>query len=576
MANIFGYDEVAQGTDWQKIPKQAYLAIGTERMYNGRRIRLVEDSEGPSCAHCAIHRAPHLPCFLIKCTHSSRPDGKDVHWEYVEEADATGKDEPQELTPEVAKSTPAIGSVYMWNGRVVRLEEDTRPGGCSEGCACKCTGDSGCALQCGMYCNGDYRADHKTVYWKYVDSEDKPDEDDSGEEWDESLSGDLPIGTVRQWRGRNIRLVLDKDDTCDNCVLQYCNCNCSGSICGASFRADNKSVCWKYVDEIKSPAAVGTIQVHDGKILVCTNDADDSVGCDCCYYQDKDNPDACLTCQGCTHWEVAGNSSDATISCSEGAAGKWPLHVEIQRTVAETVSSSETTTTTKENKSMTMFDKLFDFNGNFGKAPEGMFRISVKGAIAVKTSAGYRAYSMDKGRLVNCTMFNLDIGDGMFYVLPTNSVKPGDIILVNRQPRCVLEVNDKTISVVNYEAGTVEQLLPERHMFMGNMYFYGKVVSPLLGLFGKSEGIKGILQMKLMAEMFGGKPAAGEDNPMQMMLMCSLMGKGDLLGTTLDGVFGCLDEEPPTPAPRRRSRGKSQLPAKVDVVDEKEDDSEQE
>lgn len=258
-----------------------------------------------------------------------------------------------------------------------------------------------------------------------------------------------------------------------------------------------------------------------------------------------------------------------------------------------------------------LFDQLFSFNGIFGKAPEGMFKFSAKGAVAVKTGAGYRAYNADNGYLVNCTMFNVDLGDGMFYILPTNKVAEGDIILVKGQPRYVLSADDRQLSVVNYESGTVETILPERHVFLGRTYFYGKLFSPFQKMFGGEGGmLKGIFQMSLISSLLGGKDGGqidaaklmllngmsgngapfgdGESNPFKMMLMMSLLngdgalkgddamklmllsgcmgGKGDLFAGMLDGVFETPEALAKKPA--KKPAKKSAAPKSVKVVDE--------
>lgn len=81
------------------------------------------------------------------------------------------------------------------------------------------------------------------------------------------------------------------------------------------------------------------------------------------------------------------------------------------------------------------------FNGMFGKIGSGMCRLSMNGNIAVKTSGGYKTYSVKTGKLTNCDNFAFDLGDDFFFVIPTNKVSSGDIILVNGKPKCVKEVN---------------------------------------------------------------------------------------------------------------------------------------
>lgn len=125
-------------------------------------------------------------------------------------------------------------------------------------------------------------------------------------------------------------------------------------------------------------------------------------------------------------------------------------------------------------------------NGMFGKVGSGMCRLSMNGGIAVKTNGGYKTYNIKTGKLTNCSNFVFDIGEEFFFIIPTNKVEKGDIILVNGKPRCVIEADKTKITVINYEDSTIETVLPERHVFMGNTYFYGKIVS----MFG-SDVIKG-------------------------------------------------------------------------------------
>jgi hypothetical protein len=41
----------------------------------------------------------------------------------------------------------------------------------------------------------------------------------------------------------------------------------------------------------------------------------------------------------------------------------------------------------------------------------------------------------------------------------------------------VIEADKNKITVINYEDSAIDTIVPERHMFMGNAYFYGKIVS---------------------------------------------------------------------------------------------------
>ena len=180
-------------------------------------------------------------------------------------------------------------------------------------------------------------------------------------------------------------------------------------------------------------------------------------------------------------------------------------------------------------------------NGMFGKIAPGMCRLSVNGGIAVKTSNGYKTYNMKTGRLTNCDSFVFDIGEEFFFVIPTNKAEPGDILLVGGKPKCVIEAEKNKLTVINYEDSTVETILPERHVFMGNTYFYGKIVS----MFGSylikgKKGTNKIMQYMMLSEMMKGN-SGSNGNGMSSMLPLMMMGGN--VGNIFDGMFDFDDEE---------------------------------
>ena len=179
------------------------------------------------------------------------------------------------------------------------------------------------------------------------------------------------------------------------------------------------------------------------------------------------------------------------------------------------------------------------FNGLFGKIQPGLCRLSVNGDIAIKTSNGYKTYNVKTGRIVNCDSFVFNIGEDMFFVLPTNKVETGDIILVASKPKCVREVKDKNaIEVINYEDNSIETIIPERHIFLGSAYFYGKIVS----MFGNTNFLKGtkgtnkMLQFMMMNEIMKGNNGTG--NMMSNMLpMMMFSQSGNMFGNMFEGMF---------------------------------------
>lgn len=151
-----------------------------------------------------------------------------------------------------------------------------------------------------------------------------------------------------------------------------------------------------------------------------------------------------------------------------------------------------------------MFENIQNtFNGLFGKIAPGMCRLTMNGNIAVKCENGYKSYNVKKGTLTNVTNFCFNVGDEMFFVIPTNKVEVGDIILVQGKPKCVTEVNKKVITVIDYENSEVRQVVPERHVFMGSTYFYGKVISMFGNSFKQGKGLGNVMKMMMMSQMLG-------------------------------------------------------------------------
>ena len=185
---------------------------------------------------------------------------------------------------------------------------------------------------------------------------------------------------------------------------------------------------------------------------------------------------------------------------------------------------------------------LSPFNGMFGNVKPGMCRLSMDGKIAVKTSGGYKAYNVKENRLVNCDSFVFNVGEEMFFVIPTNKVEIGDIILVNGKPNCVVEVKDSTIKVLNYEDSTIDEVVPERHMFMGNVYFYGKIVSMFGNVLGGKGGMENMMKYMMLSKMMNGTNHSGDG--MNAMLPFMLMGNNsNMFDDMFDNMFDSANDK---------------------------------
>lgn len=166
---------------------------------------------------------------------------------------------------------------------------------------------------------------------------------------------------------------------------------------------------------------------------------------------------------------------------------------------------------------MGMSGIMSGMKGMFGPVGPDMCRLTMEGGIAVKTPSGYKSYNPATNSFVNCDSFVFDIGDEMFFVIPTNSVQKGDIILAGDGPRYVLKAEDNMLTTINYKTGTVENMLPERHVFMGNTYFYGKIVSMFGNLTG-GTGTENVMKYMMMSQMMKGMGGKDSMNPMLMMM----------------------------------------------------------
>ena len=175
-----------------------------------------------------------------------------------------------------------------------------------------------------------------------------------------------------------------------------------------------------------------------------------------------------------------------------------------------------------------MFDSNNFMGKMFGKVGSGMVRMSMNGDMAIKTSNGYKTYDAESGALVNCDNFVFDIGSEMFFLIPTNKVQKGDIILASGKPHCVIGAEKNRIEALRYEDGSIVNIVPERHVFMGQTYFYGKIVS----MFGnmKGKGMNSMMKYMMMSEMMKGK----SDAMSNMLPMMFLMGNG---GGAMDNMF---------------------------------------
>lgn len=219
----------------------------------------------------------------------------------------------------------------------------------------------------------------------------------------------------------------------------------------------------------------------------------------------------------------------------------------------------------KENKNMNDFgmgDMGKMFKGMFGPIEAGKCKLGMNGKIAIKTPNGYKTYDAKKNRLTNVGSFAFDMFN-MFWLIPTNTLQVGDIILMQkgdrRVPRFVIKVDNGVITALDYEDNELKQVLPERHILMGKVFFYAKIWCPFKGMASNGNMFGQMFKMQLMSQMMGGMMNGGNVadavNPMgnmgQMFMMPMMMQMmGGMFGGKADAnpfaaMFGGEDGENP-------------------------------
>lgn len=191
----------------------------------------------------------------------------------------------------------------------------------------------------------------------------------------------------------------------------------------------------------------------------------------------------------------------------------------------------------EERKEEYMFDFGNMFNGMFKPVAKGYCKMGANGKVAIKCNGGYKTFNVKTMKLTNCNNFAFDM-DGAFWIVPTFKVNVGDIILVNNEPRCVIEVGKDVIKTFSYRDSTIQETVPEHHVFMGKTYCYGKIFSPFMNMTKNDSSMQSMMNMMMMSQMFGGNNGANAGmsgmNPMMFMMMGN---GGNMFENMFDGAF---------------------------------------
>jgi len=124
--------------------------------------------------------------------------------------------------------------------------------------------------------------------------------------------------------------------------------------------------------------------------------------------------------------------------------------------------------------------KNFNFNFDFGSCTDDSVRMSMYG-IAIKNANGiYVSYDSKSQKIIDVDIMNFDGGKYMFKVpVALKSISVGDVVIHNRKPMFVTEVNREgnDLTVIDVYNGEKKEIIPTTNMF--NFNFVTKVVSLL-------------------------------------------------------------------------------------------------
>ena len=121
-------------------------------------------------------------------------------------------------------------------------------------------------------------------------------------------------------------------------------------------------------------------------------------------------------------------------------------------------------------------DKMKGFNFNFGPCTGDNIKMSVYGLAIQNTNGEWVSYDTKSGQIMNVDLLNFD-GRKFMFKMPVaiKDITKGDIVIHNKVPMFVLDVDDGGVIAVDVRAGEQKKILPTNSPFGFN--FVTKVVS---------------------------------------------------------------------------------------------------
>ena len=189
-------------------------------------------------------------------------------------------------------------------------------------------------------------------------------------------------------------------------------------------------------------------------------------------------------------------------------------------------------------------DNKMKFNFDFGPVDSNV-RMSPYG-MAIKNAEGtYVSYNAADKQIVDVDVFNFSGANFMFKMpVALNAVQPGDIVVHQRKPMFVTNIDGNILGVIDIYSGEAKGVVPTTNMFGFN--FVTKVVSfldmgtpskenpfgnmwPLLMMNNGDMDNKQMLMMMIMMSQSKDAPTTMFQNPMFLLALMQDSNMGDML-----------------------------------------------
>lgn len=167
-------------------------------------------------------------------------------------------------------------------------------------------------------------------------------------------------------------------------------------------------------------------------------------------------------------------SNDFTFSVDTSTASIYGEPIATEKYVDKSVKEAINELVNEYNKKEK--DNMKGFNFNFGPCTNDNIKMSVYGLAIQNTNGEWVSYDTKSGQIMNVDLLNFD-GRKFMFKMPVaiKDIAKGDIVIHNKVPMFVLDVDDGGVIAVDVRAGEQKKILPTNSPFGFN--FVTKVVS---------------------------------------------------------------------------------------------------